>query len=501
MIWVSVVSTLLAIALSLLVYSCLKNRKKTEDYATQVRMLKTAHNISHGLIFTCKKVGGLFIHDHSGGDILKLAKNYTIDGQSLEEFMPPELLVEARSYYEKAWTEQVEVSYEMAFPTERIYLTTLRPIIVGEKTDYIAGYVIDTTEVRKLYEMIATSIKRRQLILDKIAEIFLELDDRLNIVGCNQAISQLFSAPSEQLLGVNLAELFPGIEQTEYYENLLNVSRAQTTLEFRVYADMFGKWLDVRAFPTQSGMFLYANDVTQKKKLEDEVSRLGRLNLAGEMASAIAHEIRNPLTTVRGFLQMMQTHLTLPSEYHETFMPLMISELDRSNQILTEYLSLAKDKRVELSRQNLNDIISKILPLLESDSLLYRANLKTSMQPVPLIEIDENECKQLLFNFLRNSMESGEQPTIVLSTYVEGQHVVLDVRDTGNGFHPNVLERPGTPFLTTKDFGVGLGLAVCFRIAERHKATIELQNGETGAIVKVFFPIPQQILSQKSGIA
>jgi nitrogen fixation/metabolism regulation signal transduction histidine kinase len=179
----------------------------------------------------------------------------------------------------------------------------------------------------------------------------------------------------------------------------------------------------------------------------------------------------------------------------------MISELDRSNQILSEYLSLAKDKRVELSRQNLNDIISKILPLLESDSLLYRADLMTSLQNVPDIDLDGNECKQLLFNFLRNSMESGEQPTITLSTYVENQHVVLDIRDTGSGFHLDVLERPGTPFLTTKDYGVGLGLAVCFRIAERHQATVELQNGEVGAIVKVYFPIPQAISPQKNGIA
>ncbi|OPX89522.1 MAG: Sporulation kinase E [Pelotomaculum sp. PtaB.Bin013] len=228
------------------------------------------------------------------------------------------------------------------------------------------------------------------------------------------------------------------------------------------------------------------NDITERKQIEKEMARLERLNLVGEMAAGIGHEIRNPMTTVRGFLQMYKRKDSF-AQYKDNF-DLMIEELDRANSIITEFLTLARNKPVDLKSQNLNHIVRTIFPLIQADALNTDKNIELDLVEIPDILLDEKEIRQMVLNLVRNGLEAMTAGgKLIIRTLIVNDDVVLLVRDQGGGIAPDIIEKLGTPFFTTKEYGTGLGLAVCYSIANRHNAKIEVDTGSTGTTFSVRF--------------
>ena len=219
----------------------------------------------------------------------------------------------------------------------------------------------------------------------------------------------------------------------------------------------------------------------------DRMARLDRLNTIGEMAASIGHEVRNPLTTVRGFLQYIGNKQTF-EDYKSHFL-LMLEELDRANAIITDFLSLAKNKAMNFKENHLNMIIREVVPLLEADALRYNCQLELDLQDIPLLSLDENSLRQLILNIVRNGIEAMPQGgALKISTYSSDSTVLLTFCDEGIGIPPELIDKLGTPFFTTKENGVGIGLAVCYRIVERHNATMIIENlPEGGAKFTITF--------------
>ncbi len=236
----------------------------------------------------------------------------------------------------------------------------------------------------------------------------------------------------------------------------------------------------------KKGLESLKREMMMREKMEKEVAKLDRLNLVGEMAAAIGHEIRNPMTTVRGFLQLMSTKI---QSEDTKYLQLMVSELDRANAIITEFLNLAKNKPVEKKAVNLNEVIKTVEPLLNADILKHNMNLQIKLGNIPLLQLDEKEMRQIIFNLVRNGIEAMEPGgTITISTSASDNEVILSVADEGKGIEPEILEKLGTPFFTTKETGTGLGLAVCHSIAARHNAKIDVETGPSGTTFSVKFP-------------
>jgi len=228
------------------------------------------------------------------------------------------------------------------------------------------------------------------------------------------------------------------------------------------------------------------NDITELKKMESSLSRLERLNLVGEMAAAIGHEIRNPMTSVRGFLQILSVKPELIR--YKDFFNVMLDELDRANSIITEFLSLAKNKPVHKSPLRLDKLVKLLFPLLQANALSHNKHVVIETEPVAELMLDEKEIRQLILNLVMNSLDAicpGQSVTI--SARENRDHVILSVKDEGPGIKPEVLEKIGTPFFTTKEHGTGLGLPVCFSIANRHNATIKIDTGKNGTTFYVYF--------------
>ncbi len=228
----------------------------------------------------------------------------------------------------------------------------------------------------------------------------------------------------------------------------------------------------------------------EKEKVQQEMARFDRLNLIGEMAASIGHEVRNPLTTVRGYLQLFQRNKAF-ANYGERF-EIMISELDRANEIITKFLTLAKNKSIQLKPDNISEIINSILPLLQADAILLGRVLQTELGDVPDLLVDENEIRQCIINLVKNGFEAtGKEGIVTIRTAVQDEAVVLTVQDNGRGMPSPIYEKLGTPFVTTKVNGNGLGLAVCYRIAQRHNATIEVHTSSAGTSFRLHFKIPR----------
>ena len=229
-----------------------------------------------------------------------------------------------------------------------------------------------------------------------------------------------------------------------------------------------------------------ATDATDVKLMKNEMLRLDRLNLVGQMAAGISHEVRNPMTTVRGFLQML-----LKKEgckHYQEYFDLMISELDRANSIISEFLSVAKTKPSCHVETDLNTIIKAIEPLLATDAVAAGNTIVLELGNIRCLFLDEKEIRQLLLNLVRNGLEAMEQPGLVtVRTYEEDEQVVLAIQDEGTGIPPHILAKLGTPFLTSKASGTGLGLAVCYGIIERHKGKLEVSTGAKGTTFFIRF--------------
>jgi len=164
--------------------------------------------------------------------------------------------------------------------------------------------------------------------------------------------------------------------------------------------------------------------------------------------------------------------------------------LDRANSIISEFLSLAKDKKITLKPTYLNATLRQILPLLQATAIHEDKEITTEFTDVPKILVDENEIRQCVLNLIRNALDAVPPGGVVtLLTDWDGRDTVsLSVKDTGTGIPPSVLKTLGKPFVTTKATGTGLGLPICYRIAERHNASIEVDTGSTGTTISINFP-------------
>ncbi|MEY2195434.1 PAS domain S-box protein [Neobacillus sp. BF23-41] len=228
-------------------------------------------------------------------------------------------------------------------------------------------------------------------------------------------------------------------------------------------------------------------DITDTVHLEKEMSRLDRLNLIGEMAAGIAHEIRNPMTTVQGFLQLSRNN---SANLSAEIIDLMLDELRRANAIITEFLNLAKNKVSVKKKQNLNTILEALSPLIQAEAFRSNKQVNLDLNKCPDIYIDQKEIRQLILNITLNGLDAmSSNGKLTIKTYTKNQAVILEIKDQGHGISPDVLQKLGTPFFTTKETGTGLGLAICYSVAKRHHAEIDITTGDDGTIFSICFQL------------
>lgn len=257
-----------------------------------------------------------------------------------------------------------------------------------------------------------------------------------------------------------------GIETSDYYlKNVSGDCSLLNAIPLRNYEN------------TIIGAMTISYDITKYENFKKEMSKLDRLNLIGEMATGVAHEIRNPMTVIKGYLQFFSKNAS--DSMVEQFR-IVLGELERIEQIITDFLSLARNKRIENKEQNLNSIIEEMIPLIATNAMEQDIELKVNLaEGLPHLLLNEKEIKQLLLNLARNGIEAMDHHgTLCIESIIEGDMVSLSVADCGCGICKENQEKIFDPFFTTKESGTGLGLSVCAGIVRRHNGTIEVESEE-----------------------
>lgn len=347
----------------------------------------------------------------------------------------------------------------------------------------------DDLEFRVHAELRQSEAQHRQIIEASPDAYFVFAHNKIKYA--NPAAQQLFSYENTNEMDITalkslfMPERYQKSVDIEDYSKPIHLGEITITKETGLIVTVEGIIVPI-VFEGEAAYQYIIRDITQRKEIEKEMARLDRLNLIGEMAAGIGHEIRNPMTTVRGFLQILGDKEEC-SKYKGNF-DLMIDELDRANSIISEYLKLARNNNVERNLINLNDIIKTLLPLIQSDAMKSENKLILELEGIPDLLMDEKEVRQVIFNLVRNGLEASPLGSdLTIRTFADGDDIVLAIQDNGEGISPDVLEKIGTPFFTTKDNGTGLGLAVCYSIANRHNAKIEIKSNSGGTTFFVRF--------------
>lgn len=239
-----------------------------------------------------------------------------------------------------------------------------------------------------------------------------------------------------------------------------------------------------------TGIYGIARDITEHKKTDELLRRSEKLSAVGQLAAGVAHEIRNPLTALKGFLQLQRHNYNQSNEH----LSIMLAELERIDQIVNELLVLSKPQTVHFSPVDLYRLLEQVIMLINTQAIMNNVEIVVSEfdSQIPTMMGEENQLKQLLINLLKNAIEAMPNGgKIDIQCRMNGeQSVLIRITDQGCGIPEEQLQKISEPFFSTKEKGTGLGLVVSHRIVENHrgKLTITSQPGR-GTRVDILLPV------------
>ncbi|PLS05614.1 PAS domain-containing sensor histidine kinase [Neobacillus cucumis] len=232
-------------------------------------------------------------------------------------------------------------------------------------------------------------------------------------------------------------------------------------------------------------------DISDRIKNDDALRNLDRLSIIGQLAAGVAHEIRNPLTSLKGFSKLLKS--TRDIQKQEDYLSIIMNELDRIDMIVNEFMSLAKPQAIQFERESLHDILESTVNILHPQALLHNVEIINCFKTDDIHLLgSRHQLKQVFVNFLKNAIESmphGGQVHIHVEKMADNR-VLICFTDEGIGIDNQLMGYLGTPFYTTKDKGIGLGLTVSNKIIQEHNGTMkiesELGNGTTITVELVY---------------
>ncbi|WP_025025519.1 PAS domain-containing sensor histidine kinase [Caldalkalibacillus mannanilyticus] len=354
----------------------------------------------------------------------------------------------------------------------------------------------DISERKKSEEILEESNQRyRRLIHNSLDTIAIIADHKF--VFINDSGVKMFEADNyTDIHGRNLYDfLYP-----EYHE--ICRQRVKHVLEHQEPVDLIeqewftlkGKTLytEVIGLPTaylnQPAVQIIIRDITERKKAEEIMLQSEKLSIAGQLAAGVAHEIRNPLTSLKGFIQLMESGSNDKQIYYD----IMRSELNRIELILSELLMLSKPQAHNYRSMDIRGLIQHVVTLLDTQAIINNVQIISTFCSEPLIiNCDENQIKQVFINFLKNSIEAMPKGgTVSIDARREGEYSVIRLTDEGCGIPEEIIDKIGQPFYTTKEKGTGLGMMVSYNIIENHNGKIDVQSEvNKGTMFTVYIPI------------
>ena len=239
------------------------------------------------------------------------------------------------------------------------------------------------------------------------------------------------------------------------------------------------------------GVFFIFKDITELKEKEELIRKSEKLSIVGELAAAVAHEIRNPLTSIKGFLQLLQYKDSKDEEKH--YYQIMLSEIERINLIVSEFMVLSKPQAISYQNKNITSLLKDVLTLLEAIAIVKNIEVTKEFEAdAILVKCEGNQIKQVFINVFKNAIEAVPNKGKIHIEVSRWQNDRVRIRfsDNGQGIPNDLLSRLGEPFYTTKEKGTGLGLMVSHKIIEDHRGSIKINSEmNKGTTVDIILPV------------
>lgn len=226
-------------------------------------------------------------------------------------------------------------------------------------------------------------------------------------------------------------------------------------------------------------------DASDKKEVEDIMIRSEKMSIAGQLAAGVAHEIRNPLTSLKGFLQLLQAGVNRKEIYYK----IMIDEIEKMEMITSELLFISKPLTDFKQQESVGQMIEDVVELLKPQAKLKGIIIIYELERDHFVYCDRSQIKQVLINIIKNAMEAMEtEGKIMIKVRTAAKDLLIDVIDEGPGIDEAIIHKLGEPFFTTKQSGTGLGLMITKQILDRHGAKLNImQNEGKGSTFQIRF--------------
>ncbi len=454
---------------------------------------KTINNILESITdgFVAIDEGDCYIYANRAAEKILNKSRESLIGYKWFQEIPEETSNQLLKNYFTVKKNKANLKFEMYVH----YLNSWFTVRMYYKNDVISIYFVNITKKKQLEKRLLESEERfRRLVEFSPETIAVLVDEKLEYL--NPAGMKLLGAKStKEIIGRSIWEFYPEDDRETVNDNLTKIlngslksmiAREHTIYRIDGIPVTISSTVSATTYNGKQAIQAIVRDITELKKMDEWLQKSEKLSLVGQLAAGVAHEVRNPLTSIKGFIQLAKT----TKEFKEFYIDIILSELDRTETIIYEFLSLAKPNETrELITTNFNTILLKVIKLLETQALMQDINIQYSFTKELFVDCDENQIKQAFINLIQNAIEASYRNGNIFITLdeVNEETVIVKIEDQGCGISKERLKKLGEPFYSTKEKGTGIGLLVTYKIIESHNGKLsfisEEGNGTTAEII------------------
>lgn len=331
-----------------------------------------------------------------------------------------------------------------------------------------------------------------ELILDSMVDGVITVDNHGLVTTFNPAAQKITGYPLEDAIGKPYNDI---IDDKNFNSPLLDtlangIDHIGVEIDFPIAGNVLQISSSTSHLKDHHGHILGAivifKDLTAQKKMQRVIQQNERLLALGELMAGVAHEIRNPLAAVRGFVQYLQKDDITQHEKNE-YISIILKEVDSINKVIEQLQQLSKPSKSYFSSTSLNALVEETVTLVKTTLATPQIDFILQLEPfLDKIYIDTNQIRQVLLNLLINATQAIAQTgSITVKTFLTHNETmqVVEIKDTGEGLSEEAASHIFTPFFTTKDTGTGLGLSIAHKIITSHNGTIQIYNHKDGGVI------------------